>query len=1128
MNTNFLTPGSVISNGVVTGNEWSTPYNIFLVDQEYAISNGTSDFTIGNFNFNLPVGSVINGFEIEVIGYRGAQTSPVITLDVSAYNNVNGADDYYAYPTPITSLTETESTITIGSPTFLFSRVWTVDEVNNLKLNFTANGDISLDCVLVKVYYTGPATNTLNYNTLTGTFQVGETVTDTITGATAEIVTDNGSDSMTVTNVVGYFQNGDSIEGGTSGATALLNAPIPGVCIDCSSPIQVQAMYLELPFLIGDTKFYLKKGSFSYPNGVPVQPGDIGSCGGTIPFVFDESKRKIDGGNFEENAMLDTNNGGTWTVLSSGVIEVDLGSVNQRGLDYKTPAGHVASNMSDHDANSKVIISNNEPYNLTLVRRCQEGTLFSAPITAQDEGINLTTYLKKVNFVGAGVAATLTGTGEIEVNIPGGGSGGQAAIQFEDDGTNLGTPGTVTEVDFTGTGVTASRATNKITVNIPGGGAGGIASINGDSTSAQLLTNTDTLIDITQPVAGTNEFAINTTNLGNDTNLINTITNNATFQLNVNNFVSGGSGGGTKLAIDTTSTSINTGLQTLFTIPIPGGTLGTNNAIRFKILCSSLFADSTNKTITINALYGGTNIGTVTLSGGSSQITSTSGVVEGYIIANNSTALQKGSLSFVSTTDGADNTSVDTDYGTSVEDSTVSQDLVITGILTNNSTCTTEAIIVESISGISGGTIISATAGQDLVAGNPVGVSFLDDNTVAIANTTYLEQALGFTPDITDTIQIDTDKIAILYGDGGTNLYVIVGTLDKASMTFTFGTPALVDADLGSTNSIHKLDTNKFAVLYNTTSTEKQVRLVGATVVTNTITLGTSVLLFTSADTIQDGIHSIQNGTDRGVMFTVDNSLNQKVIAYTFSGTVPTAGSSVTVDINNGGSGIGSKFRMALIATDKFVVSSWNKANVCTVSTNTITAGTGVAFTGNTASGSIWCWKVFSPTTDVFIVGVNESNNRNLYVATVSGTVPTFGSLYALGSEQQMFGLSATEVLLNGTDKLTISGTSVVSNTQIYQYTLTGTQVDMLNGTWWGITASGSNLQYFVTGMSQNFMGIAQNTVALNGTVQVLIKGKDNNQSGLNAGNLYSFSGTTLVLNASGNVRALSATEVII
>lgn len=47
---------------------------------------------------------------------------------------------------------------------------------------------------------------------------------------------------------------------------------------------------------------------------------------------------------------------------------------------------------------------------------------------------------------------------------------GQAAIQFKDEGSNLGTSGTVDTVDFTGSGVTASRVTNTLTVNIPASG----------------------------------------------------------------------------------------------------------------------------------------------------------------------------------------------------------------------------------------------------------------------------------------------------------------------------------------------------------------------------------------------------------------------------------------------------------------------------------------------------------------------------------------------------------------------------------------------------------------------------------------------------------------------------------
>lgn len=47
-----------------------------------------------------------------------------------------------------------------------------------------------------------------------------------------------------------------------------------------------------------------------------------------------------------------------------------------------------------------------------------------------------------------------------------------ATIQVQDEGSNLGTSGTMTTLNFTGAGVTASRASNTVTVNIPGGGGG--------------------------------------------------------------------------------------------------------------------------------------------------------------------------------------------------------------------------------------------------------------------------------------------------------------------------------------------------------------------------------------------------------------------------------------------------------------------------------------------------------------------------------------------------------------------------------------------------------------------------------------------------------------------------------
>jgi hypothetical protein len=49
------------------------------------------------------------------------------------------------------------------------------------------------------------------------------------------------------------------------------------------------------------------------------------------------------------------------------------------------------------------------------------------------------------------------------------GGGGQAAVEFQDEGSALGTPGTVDTLDFAGAGVTAARVGNSVTVTIPGG-----------------------------------------------------------------------------------------------------------------------------------------------------------------------------------------------------------------------------------------------------------------------------------------------------------------------------------------------------------------------------------------------------------------------------------------------------------------------------------------------------------------------------------------------------------------------------------------------------------------------------------------------------------------------------------
>ena len=77
----------------------------------------------------------------------------------------------------------------------------------------------------------------------------------------------------------------------------------------------------------------------------------------------------------------------------------------------------------------------------------------------------------------AGANMTFTVVGDnLELSAAGGG-GGQAAIQFQDEGSNLGAAGTVDTLDFTGAGVTATRVGDVVTVNVPGSSGGQVDSV---------------------------------------------------------------------------------------------------------------------------------------------------------------------------------------------------------------------------------------------------------------------------------------------------------------------------------------------------------------------------------------------------------------------------------------------------------------------------------------------------------------------------------------------------------------------------------------------------------------------------------------------------------------------------
>lgn len=361
-NTGFVLAQSVVSNGEVTGNEWSDPNNLLLTDAEYSQSNPNetaSDVAIGNFIFpdgSLPVDAVIVGIELMIIGFTGAPTSPAITLTPSFLDNTDGNNTYYPYQTPITSLSPTLSTIIIGSPTYKFATSFTATQINNAKISLVANGDISLDAVKMNIYYYIP---------------------DPID----PIEDDNES------------------------------------CEDCDQPIQAQPFYLALPFLAGDRYAYLK--SFNYPDGTPIQIEDMGSCGGEVKLVFDPAVPKVGNSNFEENAKT-----AVWETLANGTVRLDFDAIaDNRGLMFHTPYTADSDLRSDHDANSKVIISNSGAFYSQYLQRCQIGVLVSDVISVLKEEVEIVNPATKFNFKGPGVSVVQNGfdAEQADITIPGAG-----------------------------------------------------------------------------------------------------------------------------------------------------------------------------------------------------------------------------------------------------------------------------------------------------------------------------------------------------------------------------------------------------------------------------------------------------------------------------------------------------------------------------------------------------------------------------------------------------------------------------------------------------------------------------------------------------------------------------------
>lgn len=149
--------GFTLAQYAINNVGWTNLNDILNPDGSYAtstpVSGQASEFTLGGFLFNIPTNSLISGFEIEVIGYRGITSLPGTTLEIWAYDNTNDANAYYQFLPVFSDFGTSVGTFVLGSSTYTFNQVIDWAQANNMKFKFVVNGEVYLDSVRVRVFY---------------------------------------------------------------------------------------------------------------------------------------------------------------------------------------------------------------------------------------------------------------------------------------------------------------------------------------------------------------------------------------------------------------------------------------------------------------------------------------------------------------------------------------------------------------------------------------------------------------------------------------------------------------------------------------------------------------------------------------------------------------------------------------------------------------------------------------------------------------------------------------------------------------------------------------------------------------------------------------------------------------
>lgn len=443
---------------------------------------------------------------------------------------------------------------------------------------------------------------------------------------------------------------------------------------------------------------------------------------------------------------------------------------------------------------------------------------------------------------------------------------------------------------------------------------------------------------------------------------------------------------------------------------------------------------------------------------------------------------------------------------------------------------------------------VSQNANEDLTTGQTVGVAAFGGG-VARSTRRTTTITLPDTADVnvpTRQVGIGGDKIFVIYKvSGASTLKGVVGTIDRATNTISFGTAVTYTTSLNASNdfAICKLDTNKVGVLFAESGAPKQIIICVGTVSGTTITAGSNQNFGSALTNNLADIFAEQLSTDKAVVYTVEaSSPNYSVRAFTVSGTtLGTVGSPVSTTDNY--------YYLVNIGTDKFAMNREDKVRVGTVSGTTITLGTAATLPSGAGSGSAYEYDICSLGTDAFAVTSHQGSTASYaYACSVSGTTITVSSAFDLGVTQNVAGIlkiDATHALVNGGfasgkayKVLVISGASVTDSYDIDDSSSVASilahnavQLDgyfcIFDKTDYVNTANDNKL--FIQGMALGKMpGIVTAGVARGNPVNIFVKGRNTSQSGLVAGQRYTSSGGGLAMSSSGEFVADSETSVIL